>query len=636
MQISQIPHGRTPRTWKRFLLGTALAAAASMTAAAAIQYTPPDPNAQAIRQSRIQLSDEYCAKAASMLAACARSQSLPATQADVELTQMLIGLGMQFDPGNKDVVVANAQLKRGVASKPATPISKRSMAATLLKLGKKCEENAGTEDLKLAGLCYSLAVKLDEKSEDALYALEVYSGKQPAPDWSFLGAAAPEKPADPTPPAPEAVAVKDAPEPAQDNANPAQDNANIDEEIIQKPIVAEVPQAAPAAPPKNAAKGIKEFMDRQKTVSGLVVLTTDGGRMIGGKMDIILTVGPPRESHTFSYGVVTPIGKEMHTSLKEAMRTVRTLYPFIEPADLAISFDDKYSPKDGGSAGTAFTLGILGLLEGIKFDPDCAITGDVTVDSKIRMVGGVPEKIRGAILAGCKEVIIPGVNEQSVADMTLIYDMPELLKIQILSASTVPEAMELIRADKKTELKTAMAVFDKLQGSLLGKKSMLQTLRTPAVKQQLQEVLLLAPNHLSAKYLLMAAQNQLPKQMSLNASLQQIVVTAAPLSSTILSDNMRPDELPALPKESVEQIIKDLATLGPKVDPTTQGVLKSMSDYAAAILEVEKHRSSRSAGGSGRRLATLFDQAQEKRDKARRVITALSNDRNFLEQLMKF
>ena len=59
---------------------------------------------------------------------------------------------------------------------------------------------------------------------------------------------------------------------------------------------------------------------------------------------------------------------------------------------------------DGPSAGAAVTLALISRLAGIPVRQDVAITGEISIQGKIKPVGGIVEKIYGAKQVGMKSL----------------------------------------------------------------------------------------------------------------------------------------------------------------------------------------------------------------------------------------
>lgn len=88
---------------------------------------------------------------------------------------------------------------------------------------------------------------------------------------------------------------------------------------------------------------------------------------------------------------------------------------------------------DGPSAGIAITAAILSALQNKPIRQDIAVTGEVSIQGRVKPVGGVFEKIYGAKQAGMKKVIVPGENSK---------DVPVDLKgIEVVLADNVDEAL---------------------------------------------------------------------------------------------------------------------------------------------------------------------------------------------------
>ena len=79
-------------------------------------------------------------------------------------------------------------------------------------------------------------------------------------------------------------------------------------------------------------------------------------------------------------------------------------------------------PKDGPSAGVTMATALVSALSGRPARNDVAMTGELTLSGRILPIGGVKEKILGAVRAGISTVVLPRVNE---ADLE---DLPEVIR----------------------------------------------------------------------------------------------------------------------------------------------------------------------------------------------------------------
>ena len=74
-------------------------------------------------------------------------------------------------------------------------------------------------------------------------------------------------------------------------------------------------------------------------------------------------------------------------------------------------------PKDGPSAGITMATALVSALSGRKVRKDIAMTGELTLTGRVLPIGGIKEKILGAVRAGIHEIIIPAENEASLEDI---------------------------------------------------------------------------------------------------------------------------------------------------------------------------------------------------------------------------
>jgi ATP-dependent Lon protease len=74
-------------------------------------------------------------------------------------------------------------------------------------------------------------------------------------------------------------------------------------------------------------------------------------------------------------------------------------------------------PKDGPSAGLAHTIALISLFSGKPVPPTLAMTGEVSLRGKVMPVGGIKEKLIGALGAGVKRVMLPGANRKDAREL---------------------------------------------------------------------------------------------------------------------------------------------------------------------------------------------------------------------------
>ena len=74
-------------------------------------------------------------------------------------------------------------------------------------------------------------------------------------------------------------------------------------------------------------------------------------------------------------------------------------------------------PKDGPSAGLAHTVALVSLFTGRPVPSTVAMTGEVSLRGKVTPVGGIKEKLIGALRAGVKTCMLPKGNEGDYKDV---------------------------------------------------------------------------------------------------------------------------------------------------------------------------------------------------------------------------
>ena len=116
--------------------------------------------------------------------------------------------------------------------------------------------------------------------------------------------------------------------------------------------------------------------------------------------------------------------------------------------DLHVHVPEGAIPKDGPSAGVAMVSSLVSVILGKPVRQDVAMTGEITLRGDVLPVGGIGEKVLGALRAGIKELILPALNEKDV------LEIPEDVRQGVIFhyPQTIREVLEI--AMKQTEADT--------------------------------------------------------------------------------------------------------------------------------------------------------------------------------------
>jgi len=101
-------------------------------------------------------------------------------------------------------------------------------------------------------------------------------------------------------------------------------------------------------------------------------------------------------------------------------------------------------PKDGPSAGVTMATALVSALSRRSARHDLAMTGEVTLRGRVLPIGGVKEKVLGAVRAGISTIVLPKANAADLDDLPedvrqalevhLVEDLGEVLRLALRGA----------------------------------------------------------------------------------------------------------------------------------------------------------------------------------------------------------
>jgi len=103
---------------------------------------------------------------------------------------------------------------------------------------------------------------------------------------------------------------------------------------------------------------------------------------------------------------------------------------------------DGATPKDGPSAGLAFTLAMYSLLTGYKVKNDICMTGEIDLFGKSGIIGGLNAKLNGAKKAGCTLALIPEENMEDLEIMRRENNSPEDDTFKVISVEHIKDVIK--------------------------------------------------------------------------------------------------------------------------------------------------------------------------------------------------
>jgi ATP-dependent Lon protease len=108
-------------------------------------------------------------------------------------------------------------------------------------------------------------------------------------------------------------------------------------------------------------------------------------------------------------------------------------------------------PKEGSSAGITMATALVSALSGMPVRHDVAMTGEVTLSGRVLPIGGVTEKVLGALRAGISTIVLPKENLADLDDL----NEAERSRLTVHPVEHLSEVLDLLllRPDEQTPVR---------------------------------------------------------------------------------------------------------------------------------------------------------------------------------------
>jgi endopeptidase La len=138
------------------------------------------------------------------------------------------------------------------------------------------------------------------------------------------------------------------------------------------------------------------------------------------------------------------------------------------PSGFHVHAPEGATPKDGPSAGAAFTVGFISVLLKQKANRLVAMTGEINLSGKVTKIGGLVYKLIGAKFAGVKIALVPFENKTDIEeikqthadlfsnDFTYKYvdNLIDVVKHTLVDIKSIHESFDIDKDDKDGQQKS--------------------------------------------------------------------------------------------------------------------------------------------------------------------------------------
>jgi ATP-dependent Lon protease len=170
---------------------------------------------------------------------------------------------------------------------------------------------------------------------------------------------------------------------------------------------------------------------------------------VGGKILFVESSRMKGKGNLILTGKLGDVMKESataaHSYIRSHARELGIDEELFARIDIHVHVPEGAIPKDGPSAGVAMVSSLVSVITGRTVRPDVAMTGEITLRGDVLPVGGINEKVLGALRAGIREMVLPVLNEKDV------LEIPEDIREGVIFhyPQTIEDALAILLEKKK-------------------------------------------------------------------------------------------------------------------------------------------------------------------------------------------
>lgn len=259
---------------------------------------------------------------------------------------------------------------------------------------------------------------------------------------------------------------------------------------------------------------------------------------------------------------------------------------WIKDGVIEFGFLDEKLMRMDESIGLACALMVEELVTGDALDPKFSCSGALGANGSITISDAVIQKLRGARTGACELAVLPNSNRYALADLALLGEAALVAEVQIFLVENFDQAWSVAKSERPAGIATSIAEFDQLRARFRS-EGVMETIRSESGKAALRRILERTPNHGSAQLMLAAANGQLPKQLSLRGSMEELERQHRALT---LNLNLPPDLGPKASHDLkfYQDLTAEFEKLNARVDPRAKEFSDALLKLAEAMEEQKR------------------------------------------------